>query len=825
MAQFTTAQEAALTEAYLQCDLNPSKRPDVIVCIAGWPTLYSCVSTYTVPGTGDLSTANGFSTASMFAWAKFPDIGAQQVKGAFPEEGEFSNGKCSVEILDKHGVSTTTRDLTDLISRQARLEGNVAGTETNLTAALTKTATTINVASTTGIVAGDVIHISQEAILVGTVASGTQFTGCTRAYLLTDAAAHENAVRVYTYLPSVVGRKFWIFKGYQDLALTSWLKGWGGIITEVGRSDPGLVRIAGFGTTWEMWGGTSQGAKLKTAAVGSLRNRKAVPPGVRKIVRLGNINDAENEKLVGFGTTLGGDFGLILSVPFAVPTGLGDGHHMIKVGPNQVWCGLVNPLVSEASGSYENPNGAQVSVKVVKGVGSGATIDTGPVTAGGSPFDLGWSNAVFTEAAAPTGSDPIDLLLKLATSTGGSADEVTPGPNGAYDLYRSGVGLSLAVEKLDLTTFTGIQAQYDYDDQSKVFFVFSGPEVAKTFFDEELCKPFGWYLANGNDGRIRLVRPKNPRKLYFSRANNAFSFFHSSVYASSNPNRLRTFYLPGGVYTPTETAAALQAGFRLVTGDTGIVVRWEDGLFAVDGDYNGSQFTFTVSDAWRTIGVTSSAGPVGVIDADVVVGVFTATDFNTVTENDVLRGSIAPVENAGTRLGRIAFGCNYNWNEDQFEYQLFSDAEIENLSAYGEPNAYEINSRGLLRAFDGFGRRQRMPFSVELPPTSGCTGQLANPTSSVGIDASDSGATLFCEHLFDRYRNPPFRFKCRLKWKFNTREVGDNLLWTYAPSGVVLDAEDVADSFTDKLFEIISIKPNPGAGYVEMELLGHRKGG
>jgi hypothetical protein len=72
-------------------------------------------------------------------------------------------------------------------------------------------ATTINMSLTTGIVAGQVIYIGSETIIVGTVASGTQLTGCTRgAYGSKAAALFGTAIdgdSVYVRPPSWRGRR------------------------------------------------------------------------------------------------------------------------------------------------------------------------------------------------------------------------------------------------------------------------------------------------------------------------------------------------------------------------------------------------------------------------------------------------------------------------------------------------------------------------------------------------------------------------------------------------------------------------------------------
>jgi len=244
--------------AYQELDANPSKRPDFAFVIAGYPTIYSVADdTHALSaGSHDISTTNGFATVRK--WSDLPEISAAKMKGAFPEAGGYDIGDLKVELTDKYGVSTTTRDLTDLLSRQAYIEGNRAGSEYELTDdPLTKAATTINLVSTTGIVAGDTIHISQEAIKVGTVASGTRLTGCTRGYLLTNASRHEVGVRVYGYIPNLIGRPCWLYKGYQGLTLDLWLKAWGGLITGASRGEPGKVQIQARSTTWTMGAGSN----------------------------------------------------------------------------------------------------------------------------------------------------------------------------------------------------------------------------------------------------------------------------------------------------------------------------------------------------------------------------------------------------------------------------------------------------------------------------------------------------------------------------------------------------------------------------------------
>src|SRR5689334_20085148 len=151
MAQTTTA-------AYSELDADQSKAPDFLICLAGWPEVYTCHSTPTIPASGfDVCTDEGFDATRVRMWAERPNIAGEKMKGVRPEEGGFTIGEMEVDILDKYGVSTFTRDLTELVSRQALLEGNLSGTETTLTdSPLTKAATTINLASTAGLASGSV---------------------------------------------------------------------------------------------------------------------------------------------------------------------------------------------------------------------------------------------------------------------------------------------------------------------------------------------------------------------------------------------------------------------------------------------------------------------------------------------------------------------------------------------------------------------------------------------------------------------------------------------------------------------------------------------
>ena len=85
-----------------------------------------------------------------------------------------------------------------------------------VTADYSASATTISVTSTFGMLANDTIYIgSGESIKIGTVASGTSLTGCTRGYLGTTAQPLKGTASdgdpVYRYAPTWEGRRAWLY--------------------------------------------------------------------------------------------------------------------------------------------------------------------------------------------------------------------------------------------------------------------------------------------------------------------------------------------------------------------------------------------------------------------------------------------------------------------------------------------------------------------------------------------------------------------------------------------------------------------------------------
>lgn len=121
-----------------------------------------------------------------------------------------------------------------------------------LDADVTDSASALTLVDTTGLSNGDVIHVDTECILIGTVASSTSLTGCTRGYRQTYAQAHytqdgARALRpAITRVPQTLeGRRAWIyFYGQGDTTSGPGTQRW------IGRCAT-APRMSGDMTAWE----------------------------------------------------------------------------------------------------------------------------------------------------------------------------------------------------------------------------------------------------------------------------------------------------------------------------------------------------------------------------------------------------------------------------------------------------------------------------------------------------------------------------------------------------------------------------------------------
>lgn len=130
------------------------------------------------------------------------------------EEGEaslnYEERREEAATLDLDLLDTGAFALRDLFAAGSRAATWIA-------ADATAAATSLTLASTAALTAGDTFYVGAESITVGTVASGTSLTGCTRAAFGSTAAIVKGDTSdgdsIYTVPPFWRGRRVWLY-GY-----------------------------------------------------------------------------------------------------------------------------------------------------------------------------------------------------------------------------------------------------------------------------------------------------------------------------------------------------------------------------------------------------------------------------------------------------------------------------------------------------------------------------------------------------------------------------------------------------------------------------------
>jgi hypothetical protein len=421
---------------------------------------------------------------------------------------------------------------------------------------------------------------------------------------------------------------------------------------------------------------------------------------------------------------------------------------------------------------------------------------------------LGWTNCDFKNASPPTGDDPIDLMLRLLISTGAKNNWSGAGTN--YDYYdEAGVGLGIPQDRIDIPSFTAIQAQYDYDSSQRVFFHIIEPMAAKEFIEQELCLPFGLYLLTGNDGKIKLIRPRHPQKFYIGNVNKTLTVKY--------PATTGTIYnatLPIGVYTAQQLATSVATAINAVVPGAGFSC-----------SYNTSTWKFTLSKSnafdllaspdagwttagWTTVPVNNTTSTT----SQTARGQFTGP---TLTEKDMW--GVQQVDNRDDQVSSVVYMFDYDVDKDAYRSsRRYVDTEAVNLGDTMAAHELVIRSRGLISA-DANAASWVVHFKA---PVSGCDPDVKRPTAAAGVDA-DTWAKLYAHSVLDRYKQPPLKFRARLKWTWNTLEVGDVVKVNYSIPGIFSDYERNSPVLSNRLFEIVELHPNFD-GSLDATFLGHR---
>ena len=182
---------------------NLFERPDFLHAVCKWEQ-------YRDGKLVDSGDAHNFTTNSGRNFA------AAQAYSASPGANGLNYIGMSNDTVTETATSTTlSNEITT--SGFGRAQGTVTNptgisstttTDTGGVGANSATDTFVNVVSTYGMVAGSVIQIAGEQILVGAVASTTQVTGCTRGYNGTTGAAHTSGSAVSNTNTTIITHTF-----------------------------------------------------------------------------------------------------------------------------------------------------------------------------------------------------------------------------------------------------------------------------------------------------------------------------------------------------------------------------------------------------------------------------------------------------------------------------------------------------------------------------------------------------------------------------------------------------------------------------------------
>lgn len=448
----------------------------------------------------------------------------------------------------------------------------------------------------------------------------------------------------------------------------------------------------------------------------------------------------------------------------------------------------------------------------------GKSVSATPIGAhlAGQAVSLLWTPVNFS-LPSPTAPHPLDFMLQLLVNTGNAENTI-------YDVYQLGIGLGIPQERIDLASFQAIRDEDDYDAQIGWWGFFSSDEAmggldeglgdAKKFIEEELCRPFGYFLVTGHDGLIKARRPKHPQKFHVSKANN-----NLSVNAPGGGQNYLAF-LPVGIYTGQEMAAQVATTLNSVVAspNNNFSCSYDTATnkFTLSKATNTFDFVAVTDDGWTSLGFTNMVTGQTSRLADVAKGAWPFSD-RLLDKNDAW--DIQLLENRDDQITQVIFHYNYDFLLKEYTTQKsWIDAEAVNLGDTLGTRNCTIKSKGLIGDFSLI---EKNPVSYVKEPVSGCTPLRVNPTVT-GAIGDESWAHLYAKMLMDRYKWPPLKFKAKLRWRWHKLEVGDVVKFSYDIGGLFADRERNSDRLASRIFEVTQLNPNFAGGFVEATFLGHR---
>lgn len=412
----------------------------------------------------------------------WPDIMSESVSpnGGMPEPGNI--------LLD-------LIDIENSLTAEWRTE---RGPTAILDGAITKDATSASVIDASAITAGDVVYLSNEAVLVGGVSVNT-LTGLTRGVLDTDAIKHTDQEEVYASTPFLRGRRMRVYLIPSDA--------------------PSAAELTPFGVYH----------------VDSL----ALAPDFNGYRLQGRSALKYLDRMITHGVDTDG----FISMAFPVSAGnvrprlfiskpaehdlFSDGEAFLKVGEE-----IINAVVTNSAlnVTFEVKDrgvlGTEAGAEALTAGAAAVFVLAADTTAGGPGafrFIRGadWAQLSVSEKAGinrvnhlwQRSAHWVDLILCLLTSSAGDDDlELVNASDdwGNWSCLPSGYGLGLPASLIDFESFIEIKnSTPDFLFQN--FYIGAEAQPVKEVITTQLLEPIGAYVTT-ESGQVTLRMPTIPLK-------------------------------------------------------------------------------------------------------------------------------------------------------------------------------------------------------------------------------------------------------------------------------------------------------------------------
>lgn len=370
-----------------------------------------------------------------------------------PYTGDWSTSAFTLE------VDASDRLAQLLMSDQRRAPYAIDG-------AITSAATSITLTPSPGSALNDApIWVDDETILLGTHSGGGTYTGCTRGFWGSSAAAHTDGALAFDRVPGWEGRLVTLVE--QDVVSGDEVARWRGLIRDITQDGP---RIAVQCEEYL--------AAISRAQVNRAARDLAQGQGLVWRVIGGNVY-LSGAPLVGYTPTVDPDTtptslvnvevdGYVSTVPRARLTGAS----ALSIGGGGVW------------------RFGHAPVDVTSGERFGGSV---------------WEVLAIPGAPDPDGylaTHPLVAALMLLTSTG-------TGSNGAFDVLGESWGLGLTI--IDAASWTAeIERSPHLAIDHLVLGAGGDPVNVLQVVQDTLLRPFGYFLAVTTTGLLSVARLRLP---------------------------------------------------------------------------------------------------------------------------------------------------------------------------------------------------------------------------------------------------------------------------------------------------------------------------